>query len=106
MSLLNFLVKNAKDMSPPKISGVDVPTNGQTSFVVTWTTDEPGTSQVQYKITGGAYSYTTLDTNLVNLHSVTVTGLTAYTIYRFNAISKDQFDNTATSAEYINRTTH
>ncbi|MEW6032630.1 MAG: fibronectin type III domain-containing protein [Bacillota bacterium] len=85
------------DATPPVLTITSV-TPGQTECVITWTTDEPSTSRIAYRVKGtGTYSETPLDTTLVTDHSVTVTGLTQDTTYEFYAVSSDAAGNTGQS---------
>ena len=87
------------DSTPPVISGIsssDVTTSGTK---ITWITDEPSTSQVDYGKTTAYGSSTTLDTNLVTSHSVTLTGLEAGTTYHFRVVSIDGTENMARSGD-------
>ena len=87
------------DSTPPVISGIsssDVTTSGAK---ITWITDESSTSQVDYGKTTAYGSSTTLDTNLVTSHSVTLTGLEAGTTYHFRVVSIDGTENMARSGD-------
>lgn len=68
------------------ISNVRVTTVSPTSVTVTWTTNEPATSKVRYGATTD-YGLESYDATLVTSHSVTLTGLTAGTIYHYEVIS-------------------
>lgn len=87
------------DTDAPVISSVDVPVKDRNSATVTWTTDEDATSQVEYSLNDdlSGSSVTTEITDLRMNHSVIISGLTADTTYYYRAISKDAYDNTATS---------
>jgi hypothetical protein len=56
---------------------------------ITWTTDVPADSQVQYGRTQAYGSSTALDRTLVTNHSVTITGLARKTQYFFQVLSRD-----------------
>jgi hypothetical protein len=56
---------------------------------ITWTTDVPADSQVQYGPTLAYGSSTPLDRTLVSNHSVTITGLARKTQYFFQVLSRD-----------------
>jgi hypothetical protein len=88
------------DNTPPVISGVSTPAIGKTGAVVVWTTDEAATSQVEYGLTSSAVSTTAPDVNLVADHSVTLSGLTAGTSYKFRMKSKDAGGNESVSSDY------
>jgi hypothetical protein len=92
------------DTMPPSITNVSASNITETSAVIIWTTDEPATSQVEY---GTATSYgalSTLDSNLVSSHSVSLIGLQSNTAYHFRARSKDALDNEAFSADFTFQT--
>ncbi|MGE3139740.1 MAG: DUF1349 domain-containing protein [Thermoleophilia bacterium] len=72
---------------PPVISGVQVDA-GETSATVTWSTDEPATSRVDYGLTA-AYGGQSSSGALVTSHSRTLTGLAAGTTYHFRVTSAD-----------------
>ena len=59
-----------------------------TSFTVTWTTDEPSDSRLEYGPTT-AYGAAVTAAAMVTSHSVSVTGLAAGTTYHFRAGSTD-----------------
>jgi hypothetical protein len=58
-----------------------------TSATITWTTDEPSTSQVQYGTSTSYAGLTPLNSNLATNHSATLNALTASTVYHFRVIS-------------------
>ena len=74
---------------PPLIFSNIVKTPRRLSAVLTWTTNDPSTSLVEYGTTTGYGASTVIDTQLVTNHSVTITGLTAGTGYHFKLHSKD-----------------
>jgi hypothetical protein len=92
---VNFTV----DSTPPTISAVQATGLTQNSATVTWTTDEAADSQVKYGTTVAYGSTTTLDATKVTTHSVTLSGLSAGTLYHYQVVSKDANGNTATSAD-------
>jgi peroxiredoxin len=81
------------DTSPPAISDVQSQDATDMGVLITWKTDEPATSQVQYGKTNSYGSSTSLDSTLVTDHSVLVLGLDADTVYYFRAVSKDANGN-------------
>jgi glucose/arabinose dehydrogenase len=62
---------------------------GPGRVTITWTTDVPADSQVQYGPTATYGSTTPLDRTLVTGHSVTITGLARRTLYSFQVLSRD-----------------
>ncbi|MDD5109663.1 MAG: fibronectin type III domain-containing protein [Patescibacteria group bacterium] len=91
----------------PVITNVTAASITATNAVITWTTNEPGTSQVTYAaFTAGEWisQKTAGDAALVTAHSVTLTGLSASTTYRFRVTSKDA-DGHKASSRYLTFTT-
>ena len=62
---------------------------GPGRVTITWTTDVPADSQVQYGPTTSYGSATALDRTLVTSHSVTITGLSRRANYFFQVLSRD-----------------
>jgi len=62
---------------------------GPGRVTITWRTDIPADSQVQYGPTTAYGSTTPLDRTLVTSHSVTITALARKTPYRFQVLSRD-----------------
>jgi hypothetical protein len=60
---------------------------GTTTAILTWKTEVPATTQVQYGLTTTYGSATSLDAQLVRNHVATLAGLTPGTNYYFRAIS-------------------
>ncbi|MEM3738881.1 MAG: fibronectin type III domain-containing protein [Thermoplasmata archaeon] len=87
------------DTTPPTISNVQVKNITQDSATITWTTDEPSTSVVEYGTTT-AYGQTAIGANGVTAHSVTLLGLSASTTYHFRVKSADAAGNTAVSSDH------
>ncbi len=88
------------DITDPNLSAITSAT-ASSSVTITWTTDEPATSRVQY---GPSSSYgditTTSDLTGTTTHSVTIPNLLSCTNYHYRVISADLSDNTATSSDY------
>lgn len=87
------------DTTPPTVSAVTAGSITQTSATITWTTNEAADSQVRYGTTASYGSTTTLNSNMVTSHSVTVSGLTAGTTYHYQVVSKDAASNSNSSAD-------
>ncbi len=86
------------DTTPPAIGSVSAVPTGPTTATVTWTTNEPATSRVEYRV-GSPTSATPTDTTLVTSHSVALTGLSPSTSYIYRVVSRDAATNSAASAE-------
>jgi peroxiredoxin len=89
----------AADETAPTISAVSSSSITESSAIITWITDEPATSQVEYGETEEYGSTTTENTALSTTHNVTLTGLDDSTTYYFKVISKDASGNEATLAD-------
>lgn len=86
------------DTTAPTISARTATNITGSSATITWTTNEPATSQVEYGLTTGYGSMTTIDSALVTAHSVTITGIAPSTTYNWRVRSKDVAGNEAISA--------
>ena len=84
------------DTTAPITSDVSASEITATSATITWTTNEPSTSQVEY----WPGSLSPLDTTMVTSHSVTLTDLTPDTTYHYQTRSVDAAGNLAESDEY------
>jgi len=85
-----------RDTTPPVISDESASDVTDTSATISWITDEPSTSQVEY----WPGSLSELDATLVTSHSVTLTDLTPETTYHYKVKSADAAGNLAVSDEY------
>ncbi len=83
---------------PPVISGVFTSSLLPGSAVINWTTDQPSTSSVQYGLTSYTAS-TPTDATLVTQHSVTISNLTASTLYHFRVSSTNSSEGATVSAD-------
>lgn len=88
------------DTTAPSIANVSAENITEVTATISWTTDEPATSQVEYGKTT-AYGLTTpLDSELVTSHSVSVTGLDPDSTYHFIVKSEDLAGNEAVSGDH------
>jgi len=94
---------NNPDTTAPVISAIQVINITTTSAVITWTTDEPSTSYVNYGLTA-TYGGTTGSSLMVLLHSVSLAGLNPSTTYHFRVRSTDTSTNEAVSGDYSFKT--
>ena len=84
------------DRTPPAISQVAArPVSRQAQ--VTWTTDEPSSSVVEYRQGTGAWQTATAPEALETRHSAVANGLACATAYSFRVKSTDPLGNVATS---------
>jgi len=103
---LRFVSDSGPDQTAPQIYNVAVSDVTDTTAKVTWETDEPGNSQVQYDVDSRSwdnYSLSENDGGLTTQHSVILTGLTPATIYYLRVSSTDASGNThETSTRDVN----
>ena len=95
-----FITLALPDTTPPVITEVNGSNVVESSATITWTTDEPATSQVEYGKTTDYGLTTALDESLVTSHCVSLNGLEPSTTYHFRANSKDETGNEALSDNY------
>jgi len=88
------------DTTAPVISSIGTSVTTSTA-TITWVTNEPATSQMMFGLTSVYGSSTALDMTLMTIHSQTMTGLAAGTVYHFQLQSKDAAGNLATSSDQI-----
>ena len=86
------------DTTPPVISAVNAtPGVDGTTATITWTTDEPANSRVDYGTDPDALTQNVTDGALATSHSLPLTGLTPSTTYYYRVTSADAANNTTTS---------
>jgi hypothetical protein len=92
-----FTTSAVPDTTPPVISGISAGSITATSVQITWTTNEAGTSLVQYSTNLSFNLSSALNSTPVTNHSRTLTGLTAATQYNYRVVTTDSAGNAATS---------
>jgi hypothetical protein len=90
---------------PPVISSVSATSVTASGATITWTTDKPADSQVDYGLTTAYGSSTTLDPALVLSHSQALSSLIPNALYHYRVRSKDGAGNIATSGDFTFTTT-
>jgi hypothetical protein len=94
------------DTTAPVITLIATPTIGSSSVTITWHTDDPSDSQVEY---GPTIAYengtTTIDSTPVTSHSVTITGLSVSTPYHYRVKSRNTAGLLTTSGDNTFTTT-
>lgn len=88
------------DGVPPTISSVQATDIQATNAVITWTTNEVSSTQVEYGTTISYGNITTENTYPVTSHSMQIINLTPNTIYHYRVISKDCAGAGSTSGDY------
>ncbi len=89
----------------PTISNIQAISVGGNSEVISWTTDQPSTTQVNYGPTSAYGSSSPANNALVTSHSVTLNNLPANTTYNFDVASTNSTAGTATSTNATFTTT-
>src|SRR3972149_9105766 len=82
-------ISGTADTTAPVLSNITTGSITSTSAVITWTTNEQSTSQIEHGTTTSYGSSTTLDSTLVTSHSVSISGLSSWTTYHFRVKSQD-----------------
>lgn len=105
----------ATDTRPPQVIDVnvegtvstkasdDAEAQSEAQLVVSWSTDEQSTSQVEYgEGTGTTYAQKTQeDGNLVTNHTVIISGLTPSKVYHLRVVSRDKASNVGNSVDTV-----
>ena len=94
---VTIFYSSGPDTTPPAISAVTATPGAGGTATITWTTDEPANSQVDYGTDSGSLTLTASSASLVTTHSITLTGLSPSTTYYFRVTSADASGNSATS---------
>ncbi|MBM4450830.1 MAG: redoxin domain-containing protein, partial [Chloroflexi bacterium] len=74
---------------PLLLSAIMASDTTPSTATITWQSNQPATSQIEYGTTESYGSMTATDTRLVTSHSATLTGLAPATTYHFRVRSKD-----------------
>jgi chitodextrinase len=86
------------DTAKPTLSSIRATAITANAAAITWTSNEPSTSRVEYGLTTSYSQTTPLDTVLVTAHAVSLSNLTASTTYYYRVRSIDAAGNEAISA--------
>jgi hypothetical protein len=99
------ILEQPADEDGPVIGETAAGVVGATTATVTWTTDEPATSQVLFRRVGEAsYQQSPIDSALITDHAVTLSGLMPDTDYEFHVTSADAAGNVSVSVDQPFRT--
>ncbi|HEY7379493.1 MAG TPA: Ig-like domain-containing protein [Steroidobacteraceae bacterium] len=77
-----------------------------TGATISWNTNEPASSQVEFGTTSAYGSSSTLDTAMMTAHSVTLSALAPGVLYHYRVKSRDAADNLATGTDLTFTTTN
>ena len=92
----NYEATYLADTDGPVITDVQADPDSDGTAVVTWTTDEPSSSRVDYGTSAGSLTSSATSPGLTTSHSVTLTGLAAATTYHYRVTSTDASANSTT----------
>jgi hypothetical protein len=101
-TITNAIISNGGgpvDTTPPVISSVAASAITSSSATISWNTNKPADSQVEYGVTSAYGSATGLNSAQVMSHSLTLSGLTPLTVYHYRVKSKDAAGNPAVSGD-------
>ena len=87
-------------VAPPVVSSVQATNISSSGATITWSTSTSADSQVEYGTTTSYGSTTTLDSNKVTAHTVTLANLTASTTYHYRVRSTDAFGILTVSGDF------
>ena len=88
------------DSTPAVLSAVSAGSLTSSGATVTWTSNEPSDSQVEYGLSTSYGATTPVDPTLVLGHSMVLTGLQSATVYHYRVVSKDRGGNITRSADF------
>ena len=87
------------EIPSPEISDVQATNIGTTSADITWQTNEPATSKVEYGTTID-YGLVLKNPDPVETHSISISGLTSNTVYHYRVSSKNSAGKEKVSVDY------
>jgi Purple acid Phosphatase, N-terminal domain len=96
----DFTFTTSSGVTLPTISAVASSNITSTGATITWTTNTATSSQVKYGTTAAYGQASALNSSLVTSHSVALSGLTASTLYHYQAVSVDGSGNQVASADF------
>jgi hypothetical protein len=92
-------VSNPIDTTPPVLGAISATAIGAAGATITWTTDEPADSQVEYGTSPSYGTSTALDANAVVSHSRSLGPLSPTTLYHYRVRSRDAAGNLSISGD-------
>jgi len=93
----SYTANYAVDTTPPVISGVTATAGLNNTATISWTTDEPADSRVDYGLSASALTSHASGASSTTTHSVLLTALTPVTTYFYQVTSADAAGNAASS---------
>lgn len=89
------------DTAPPAISNVQVSSVSASQATITWQTDEPSDSAVEYGPSSNYELGSVSNGALVTTHTIVLSGLTAETVYHYRVGSVDSSGNFSNSPDLV-----
>jgi hypothetical protein len=99
-----FAAITVSDTSAPQYSNVSSSGITSNGAMISWTTNEASDTQVEYGITTGYGSSTSLNSFMATSHSQALTGLASNSLYHYRVKSRDAANNLVPSGDYTFRT--
>ena len=96
----DFTFTTARDTQAPMLTSIAVNNVTMTTAQIVWNSDEPADSQIEYGLTTSYGVSTPLDLTMVTAHAITLSNLTANTLYHYRVRSKDTAGNLAMSSDF------
>lgn len=93
-----IIINAALSPIPPTISNIAISNITTNSATITWTTDQPSDSLIQYGTTT-SYGSSATDSTLTTSHSITLTNLASSTTYHFKVTSTNSYGFSTTSGD-------
>jgi len=87
------IVPEGTDIDPPVITDITASNITANSATISWQTNEPATSQVEYGTSPSYGNQTEKDTTLKIAHSVSLSDLAPNTLYHYKVVSEDEAGN-------------
>lgn len=91
----NYSAKYGVDSTAPTISKATAVVTGATTAEVSWTTNEPASSRVEFGTSSSAMTSAVQAGTLTTSHTLQLTGLNPNTTYYYRVTSADAFGNTS-----------
>lgn len=96
----DFTFTTARDTQAPALTSIAANNLTMTTAQIVWNSDEPADSQIEYGLTTSYGVSTPLDLTMVTAHAITLSNLTANTLYHYRVRSKDTAGNLAMSSDF------
>ncbi|MFA6003656.1 MAG: fibronectin type III domain-containing protein, partial [Elusimicrobiota bacterium] len=101
----SFTTLAIPDTTAPNISAVAAGSLNSGSAVISWTTNEPADTQVEFGLTAAYGQQSALAAGMITSHSAALSGLSASTLYHYRVKSRDAAGNLAASGDFSFTTT-